>query len=288
MSASISNWEIEQYTRNVVLLAEQRMARLRGTVMTDTVRGISWDAETIGGTTIQTIEDRHGDTPIGNSHTHGRRWGFVEAYDTGDLIDNTDRIRILVQPDNIYAMRQAAAMGRAIDTVIVKALGGSATSGKTSSSGTVALPSGQKIVQGSVGMTLDKLLEAKEKLDAAEVDPAFSRYLVLSARQIRNLLRNTQVTSADYANVKALVSGEIDTFLGFKFIRSELLPVDTNSDRLCYAYTGAAISFGVAQEPTTRVAERTDKRFATQVYTWGSFGAVRLEEVQVVEIACDE
>lgn len=287
MSYSIANWEVEQYTANVVMLAEQRMSRLRGTVATDSVKGVTWDSETIGGATIQEIEDRHGDTPL-NQISHGRRWGFVRDFDTAELVDQADRLKILVQPDNKYAVRQASAMGRAMDVTIVQALGGTAVSGKTSSANTVTLPSAQKIVQGGVGMTVDKLLEAKEKLDAAEVDPAYRRYLVMAARQFRNLLRNTQITSADYNSVKALVNGEINTFLGFDFIRSELLPLDGSADRLCYAYTGSAISFGIAQEPTTQVNVRPDKRNATQIYTWGSFGAVRLEEVQVVEIACDE
>lgn len=287
MVASIANWEVEQYTRNVVLLAEQRMSRLRGTVQSDTVKGVAWDAETIGGTTIQEIVDRHGDTPL-NDISHNRRWGYVRDYDTALLIDQRDRLKVLVQPDNIYAMRQASVMGRAMDSVIIQALGGLANAGRTGSTTTVALPPSQQITAGGVGMTVDKLLEAKEKLDAAEVDPANPRYLVMAARQFRNLLRNTQVTSADFNSVRALVNGEINSFLGFNFIRSELLPVDGSGDRLCYAYTSQAISFGVAQAPETQVNVRPDKRNATQIYTWGSWGAVRLEEVQVVEIACDE
>lgn len=287
MVASIANWEVEQYTRNVVLLAEQRMSRLRGTVQSDTVKGVAWDAETIGGTTVQEIVDRHGDTPL-NDISHNRRWGYVRDYDTALLIDQRDRLKILVQPDNIYAMRQASVMGRAMDSVIIQALGGLANAGRTGSTTTVALPPSQQITAGGVGMTVDKLLEAKEKLDAAEVDPANPRYLVMAARQFRNLLRNTQVTSADFNSVRALVNGEINSFLGFNFIRSELLPVDGSGDRLCYAYTSQAISFGVAQAPETQVNVRPDKRNATQIYTWGSWGAVRLEEVQVVEIACDE
>lgn len=39
-----------------------------------------------------------------------------------------------------------------------------------------------------------------------------------------NLLRETEVSSYDFNNVKALVEGKIDTFMGFKFIRTQRLP----------------------------------------------------------------
>lgn len=287
MVQSIANWEVEQYTTMVVMLAEQRFSRLRGTVLRESVKGVAWDAETIGGTTMQEILDRHGDTPL-NDITHDRRWGYTRDFDTALLIDKRDRLKVLVQPDNMYAQRQASVMARAIDTVVIQALGGLANAGRTGSTSTVALPSAQQIGVGGVGLTVDKLLEAKERLDAAEVDPSLPRYFLLSARQQRNLLRNTQVTSADFNSVKALVNGEVNTFLGFNFIRTELLPLDGSGDRLCYAYTSQAVQLGMAQEPTTEVNIRPDKRNATQIYTWGSWGAVRLEEVQVVEIACDE
>jgi hypothetical protein len=39
---------------------------------------------------------------------------------------------------------------------------------------------------------------------------------------------------------------------------------------------------------TTRISERDDKSYATQVYVKGTFGATRLEEGKVVEILCTE
>ena len=38
----------------------------------------------------------------------------------------------------------------------------------------------------------------------------------------------------------------------------------------------------------TRIGERADKSYSTQVYAKGTFGATRVEEKKVVEILCTE
>ena len=42
--------------------------------------------------------------------------------------------------------------------------------------------------------------------------------MVIHANGLAALLDETELTSSDFATVKALSTGEIDTFLGFKFI----------------------------------------------------------------------
>ena len=51
-----------------------------------------------------------------------------------------------------------------MDDEIISALIGSANTGKTGST-SVALPAAQKIAHGSAGLTIAKLVEAKQKLD---------------------------------------------------------------------------------------------------------------------------
>jgi len=182
-------------------------------------------------------------------------------------------------------------MGRAMDDVVIAALGGTAFSGETGST-SVSLPSSQKPFNSeqSDGLTIAKLLDAKKILDLADVDPSIQRYLVCGPRQIANLLGTTQVTSSDFNTVKALAQGQIDSFLGFKFIVSNRLPFDaTNTDdRLCYAFTSDAIKLAVGKDVMARIDERADKSYSTQVYYCMSIGATRMEEEKVVEIACDE
>ena len=98
----------------------------------------------------------------------------------------------------------------------------------------------------------------------------------------------TQITSADYNSVKALVSGQIDTFLGFKFIRSQRLGTDSTPSRQCLAFTKSAIGLALGADIQTKISERADKNYATQVFLSMTIGATRIEEEKMVEIAANE
>lgn len=173
-----------------------------------------------------------------------------------------------------------------MDDSIIAALGGTASTGKDGSTST-ALPSAQKIVHGSAGLTQAKLVSAKKILDQGNVDPSIQRYIVVSPEQIEDLLNLTAVTSADFNTVKALVQGEVDTFCGFKFIVSNRL-TDDGTSRLCYAWAEDGCMLAINKDVTARIEERADKSYATQVYYCASFGSSRLEESKVVSIACNE
>tara|TARA_R110002167_G_scaffold162605_1_gene359051 strand:- start:441 stop:1076 length:636 start_codon:yes stop_codon:yes gene_type:complete len=210
----------------------------------------------------------------------------MDDYDWADLIDNEDKVRMLISPSSEYAMAGAWAMGRAMDDAVISAASGTAYSGAAGGT-SVALASAQKIVHGSAGLTLTKLLSAKEIIDSSDVDPDEPRYMIVTAKQLQNVLGVEQLTSADYASVKALVQGEIDTFLGFNFIRTERLVTD-GSNRLALAFTQNAIGLALGQDINTKISERADKNYATQVFLSMSIGATRVEDEKVVEIACVE
>ena len=285
MSTEITTAFVEQYKSNVFHLAQQKGSRLRNAVKTENVTGKAHFFERIGSTAAEKRTSRHSDTPRMDT-PHSRRKVTMDDYDWADLIDNEDKVRMLISPSSEYAMAGAWAMGRAMDDAVIAAASGTAYSG--ASGGTsVALASGQKIVHGSAGLTLAKLLEAKEILDSSDVDPDEPRFMIVTAKQLQNVLGVEQLTSADYSSVKALVQGEIDTFLGFNFIRTERLVTD-GSNRLALAFTQNAIGLALGQDINTKISERADKNYATQVFLSMSIGATRVEDEKVVEIACVE
>ena len=178
-------------------------------------------------------------------------------------------------------------MGRAMDDAIISAATGNALGGVSGGS-TVALPSAQKVVHGSAGLTLAKLLSAKEILDKNDTDPDEPRYMLVTAGQLADLLGITSVTSADFNSVKALVQGDVDTFLGFNFIRTERLGLDSDSNRQVLGFCQSAIGLAIGADVTTKISERADKNYATQVFLSMSIGATRIEDEKMVEIACTE
>lgn len=286
MSVQITTAFVEQYKSNVFHLAQQKGSRLRDAVRTETVTGKSHFFERIGSVAAQKRTSRHSDTPRMDT-PHSRRKVTMDDYDWADLIDNEDKVRMLISPQSEYAMAGAWAMGRAMDDAIISAATGNAFGG-VSGGTTIALPSTQKVAVASSGLSVDKLISAKEILDGADIDPDEERYLICTSKQISDLLAITQVTSADFASVKALVAGQVDSFMGFRFIRTERLGLDSNSDRAVLAFAKSGIGLAVGQDVNTRISERADKNYATQVFLSMTIGATRVEDEKVVEIACQE
>lgn len=286
MSVQITTAFVEQYKSNVFHLAQQKGSKLRDAVRTESVVGKSHFFERIGSTAAVKRTSRHADTPRVDT-PHSRRKVTMDDYDWADLIDDSDKVRLLISPQSEYAKAGAYAMGRTMDDVIIAAATGNAFGGVSGGS-TIALPAGQKIAHGSTGLTIAKLISAKEKLDAANVDPDEGRTIVCSAKQISDLLGTTQITSSDFNSVKALVQGDIDTFMGFKFIRSERLGTDSNGNRQVLAFTNTSIGLALGKDIQTKISERADKNYSTQVYLCMTIGATRVEDEKVVEIACTE
>lgn len=286
MGTQINTAFVNQFSSNVQMLSQQMGSLLRGAVDVETINGEKAFFDQVGAAAAIQRTSRNGDTPLITT-PHSRRQVTLKDFEYADLIDDQDKIRMLIDPTSTYARAAAAAIGRAMDDEIITALGGSANTGQTGST-SVALPAGQKIAVASAGLTIAKLVEAKQKLDEASVDPSIQRYIVCSPKQISDLLNNTTVTSADYNTVRALATGSISDFVGFRFIVSNRLGVDSSSDRLCYAWAMDGVKLAVGKEPTSRIEERADKSYATQVYYCSSFSATRMEEEKVVEIACSE
>ena len=290
MSSNITTSFVEQYSSNVNLLSQQMGSKLRASVDEESVVGKSAFFEQIDSTAAVLRTSRHGDTPQIDT-PHSRRRVSLADYEWGDLIDDADKIRALVDPTSAYARNAAAAMNRAMDDVIITAMNASASTGVAGATST-ALPSSQKTATSnqSDGLTIAKLLAAKKILDNNDIDPSRKRFIVCGPQQISDLLGTTQVTSADFATVRALSTGEVNSFLGFEFIMSTRLNFDASNtdDRLVFAYTEDAIKLAIGSDIKANISERADKSYSTQVYYAMSLGATRMEEKAVVQIPCHE
>lgn len=285
MSTQINTAFVNQFSANVQMLSQQMGSLLRNSVDVETVNGEKAFFDQVGSAAAVKRTTRHGDTPMVET-PHERRMCVLADYEYADLIDDQDRVRLLIDPTSTYSRAAAAAMGRAMDDEIIAAALGTSQTGKDGGTST-ALPSAQKIVHGSAGLTIAKLISAKEILDAASVDPSIPRHIVVSPKQISDLLNNTTVTSSDFNTVKALSQGEISTFVGFNFITSNRL-TDDGTSRQVIAFASDGIKLAIGKEPSARIDERADKSYATQVYYCQSLGCTRMEESKVVEIACNE
>lgn len=287
MSNQITTAFVNQFSSNIQMLSQQMGSLLRNAVDVETVNGEKAFFDQVGSAAAVLRTSRHADTPLIDT-PHSRRMVTLSDYEYADLVDDQDKVRLLVDPTSTYARAAAAAMGRAMDDVIISAALGTSYTGKDGSTSTAFDTTNNQIAAGGGGLTLAKLIEAKEILDSGDVDPSIPRYIACSPKQISDLLNNTTVTSSDYNTVKALAMGEINSFVGFNFIVTNRLGVDGSSNRRVIAWAMDGIKAAIGKEPTARIDERADKSYATQIYYSMTLGATRMEEKKVVEVLCAE
>ena len=223
-------------------------------------------------------------------------------------------------------MRAVQALNRKKDEVFIVSSLGTVLTGEDGDI-PVELPLSQKLAvvaedangDGTgiaVPMSVHLLRKLGAKFDENEMGEDEVRYLSWSSAQKMSFLGLTKATSQDFASVKNLVDGNVNSFMGFEFIRTELLPyiavpADLRWDiegnalatavgaingttifgglvgelyRRCFSWVGSAMVSATGEGLFVRISERDDKRYSTQVYARHSVGAARMEEIGVVEI----
>ena len=168
------------------------------------------------------------------------------------------------------------AIGRRQDQIILDALAASSTS----------LSVSEDIGGTNTGLNVAKLREAKKLLDKNNV-PMDNRHIIIHANSLSSLLGETAVTSTDFNTVKALVQGDVNTFLGFTFHtigdRSEGgLPV-ADSERKLWAFHRDAIGYAEG------IAPRTEINYVAEKTSWlvnalFSAGAIAIDAEGIVEV----
>lgn len=286
MSQEITTAMVEQYKSNVQLLSQQKGSRLRNSVRVETVVGKNAFFEQIAATTAQKKTTRHMDTPQTDT-PHARRRVSPEEYVWADYVDKGDLVRTLIDPTSPYAINAVFAFGRSIDDAIIAAATGTAYTGVAGGTAT-SLPSAQKVAEANTGMTLAKLLATKKIFWDNDIDEDIELHMCCSSQQIVDLLGEEEITSGEYQTVKALVEGKVNQALGFTFHRSQRLTVDASDIRTCFAWAQDGLLLGIGADIHTRISERADKNYLTQVWCGMDIGATRMEEVKVVQVSCDE
>jgi len=288
----IQDHHVIQFTRNVELLLQQKQPRLAGTTSQASYTGEK--AQVVlqfGEVEMQPFNsgaapgEWKGDT-VWSDIEHHQRWVFPRDYTLSLPITKPDPLRMLADPRSPYAEAMRAAYARLVDDTIIAAALGTSRTGRYDDLQSVTFPTGQ-IIDDNDPLTIDKLIQAREKLLAAHNDPSEERYLLCSERQISDLLRTTEVTNADYTTVKALVKGEVDSFVGFRFITSERLGLAAGK-RQCFAWVKSGLHFGTWNSLEFKSDPRPDKNYVWQLWQTATIGATRTQEKKIVQINCDE
>lgn len=314
MSVQITTAMVNQFSANVFHLSQQQGSRLRGFVRSEGQKAEAAFYDRIGSVTAQKKTSRHADTTYSDT-PHSRRRVTLEDYFYADLVDKEDKLRIIQSPESEYAKAAQWALGRAMDDVIIAAALGTAYGGKTGGT-SIVLPNTQKLVAhdgataSGTGLNVKTLRAVKKKFHENETGDG-ELHFIFSAEQLDDLLGETEVTSADYNTIRALVAGDVNSFMGFMFHRIERLPtisanvafgladgeiggaggntvIASFTYRRCIAFQKEGVLLAISEDINGKIDRLPTKHYAVQIYACMGLGATRLEEEKVVEVICKE
>ncbi len=280
MAVSISNAFVTLFDTEVKQ-AYQADAVLRNTVRLRTgVTASTHKFPKIGSGVAQVRVPQTDVTPL--NVTYSQATVTLTDYIAAEYSDIFNQAKVNFDERQELVQVVAKAIGRRSDQMIIDALAGSGTS----------LTVANSIGGATTNMNMAKLREAQRLMNANNV-PMEERYIVMHASQLSNLLSETQVTSSDFNSVKALVQGEINTFMGFTFNvigdRTEggLTGGGSGSDRTVYAYH--KMSVGMAEA----MAVRSEINYIPEKTSWlvasmFSAGAIAIDAGGIVAITCRE
>lgn len=211
---------------------------------------------------------------------HSNATVTLEDWNAAEFTDVFDEEKTNIDERKELATAIAAAIRRREDQMILDALDASPTTLTVAAS------------VGGAGSDLNvtKLRRMARLLGDKGVSDEDITY-VGSHQGKESLLGETQVTSADYNSVRALVNGEVNTFLGMTFrwiaARTEGGLDKTGNDRTSYAFARSAIGHAIGKD------QRMEINYIPMKTAWlanmlFSANAVDIDADGIVEVTTTE
>jgi hypothetical protein len=278
MAVSISNAFVTLFDSEVKQ-AYQGQRALAGLVRERAVEGSTVKFPKIGKGTASIRVPQTDVTPM--SVTYSQVTATMEDYIAAEYSDIFNQAKVNFQDRAELVKVVSGAIGRRMDQVVIDAL--------VASSGTNTVAN--SIGGSGTNLNVAKLRAAKKAMDAKNV-PAEGRCIIAHANNMDALLAETSVTSSDFNTVKALVTGDVNAFLGFTFIslgdRDEGgLAIDGSSDRIVYAFQKDAMGLGIGMNQQSRV-DYIPEKTSFLVASMFSSGSVAIDPEGITKITCRE
>lgn len=307
---TINDAHVDLFANNVYHVSQQEGSMLMPFVLVEGMVMNAKQIQRIGSLPDPALYKGRGSKVTATNPVNDNRWLTAQRYWHACFVDNWDQVRTLWDIRNAYSQAMAMSFGRLMDRVIIAAALGTVWAGPQRTN-PIALPDNQKIAATDgtafTGANLDLLMNVrttmKKRFAAVKGQ---SIIMVITADESRSLLNESKLTNRDYTTILALMSGEISAFYGIIFVETQLIPKNSTAFRFaagtgrlvsvdgvqvavgaanrCFAFiSGDTLCFGINQNMLARVSERDDLHFNIQIYYAAEFGAVRKEEVKVME-----
>jgi len=285
MSKFLSNAAVTEFDAEVKH-EYQGMKTLRDTVTVRTgVTGEAYKFNRMGKGLANQKATQADVTPM--DITHSRPTANLENWNAPEYTDIFDQAEVNFDEKSELAQTIAKAIGRREDQIIIDSM--NAVSFVASNDGDA--DTGRVFdVSGSANFSLSLLRSAATHLNDIEADDS-DRFVALRAGALEKLLEDPEVTSSDYNTVKALVNGQIDTYMGFSFrkigSRAEGGLPGVAADRVAFAWQKQAVGLAVGIDMKTTIdwiAQKTSW-LANGMY---KAGAVAREAQGIVKLQYNE
>lgn len=310
MDFEITEWFVNSFKNTVIHLVQQKTTRIWQFARHESQHSKLQFFDIIGGTDVRKRTARYEDTP-NMDMKHLRRGVMFNDYDWGTMVDSVDKLRMINMPTSEYVIEAKNAFNRKKDFVMIEAFDADVFEGeeatKVVSFPTTNLHAASDGTDLDSGLTLEALRLIRKSYRKDEVLDEEGEKLTInmccSADELDSLLGTLEVQSADYNSVKALVNGEVDTFMGFKFHHSEQLNdvvgtvyfdkatghysatqtpdaarTDVEGFRKIPTWVDRGMINTTAEEVMAKLDDRADKSYAAQAYMKMSIGSGRIQD----------
>tara|TARA_R110000787_G_scaffold75836_7_gene167874 strand:+ start:24 stop:860 length:837 start_codon:yes stop_codon:yes gene_type:complete len=278
MAVSVSNAFVTLFDSEVKQ-AYQGQRALAGLTRERSVEGSIVKFPTIGKGTASIRVPQTDVTPMSVSYNSVQ--AEMQDFIAAEYSDIFNQAKINFQDRAELVQVVGGAIGRRMDQVVLDAL--------TAASGTLTVAN--SVGGSTTNLNVAKLRDAKKQMDAKNV-PSQGRVIIAHANNMDSLLAETSVTSSDFNTVKALVTGEVNSFLGFRFVsigdRDEGgLAIDGSSDRTVFAFHKDAMGLGINMAEKTKV-DYIPEKTSFLIASMFSAGAVAVDPEGIAKITCRE
>jgi hypothetical protein len=280
MSTSLSNAAIASFDADVKHAYQDKKAKLRDCARVKTgVVGSTHRFPKLGSGIATQRVPQTDVIPMNLSHTNATV--TLEDWNAAEYTDVFNDAKVNFSERQELAASIAAAIARREDQLIIDALEATATSLTVASS----------IGGANTDLNVAKLRRASRLLGDNQVGEDEEITYVGSYVGREALLGETETTSSDFNTIKALVNGDISSFMGMNFVwmasRAEGGLDLTSGDRSTFAFAKSSIGHAIGMD------QRMEVNYIPTKTSWlanmlFSAGSIEIDAGGVVDITCDE
>lgn len=291
MSSTVSQVYIDEFNQYLRQLAQQKYARLRPKIMEVSSGAETYSFDRLAPMEavqkieqIQPTRDAQPGGPFFDAQ-FSRRTAIAKTFNVAEYIEQEDQIQAKIDIKGGLVQSMGYAMARAWDDEVIRAFGDDALDGDGA---LVPFPPDQVVGDGTAPISFDFVTEVQEKFLENDIQGDEIKCMVVGPTQIRKLLQLTEQTSSDYVTREALQrltqNLVVPNWMGFTWICSTRLLVPDPGELNCYAFTPKAIGMAMNRDVTTFIQQDPAHSFAWALYSQSTYGAVRVEDEQIVQM----